>query len=49
VALAILEALGALNAEQLAQMSAFGPQIELENYRKLKVGFSRPTFEMKMV
>ncbi|MCX6066704.1 MAG: asparaginase [Chloroflexi bacterium] len=44
VTLAVLQALGALTEAQLAQMSAFGPQIELENYRKLKVGVSRPTF-----
>ena len=46
VALAILQSLGALNADQLAQMAAFGPQIQLENYRKLKVGVSRPIFEL---
>jgi len=44
VALAILQALGALNAQQLAEMAAFGPQLQLENYRKLKVGVSRPVF-----
>jgi L-asparaginase II len=46
VALAILQWLGALNAEQLAQMAAFGPQVQLENYRKLKVGVRRPAFEL---
>ena len=46
VALAILQSLGALNADQMAQMATFGPQIELENYRKLKVGLSRPTFKL---
>lgn len=47
VALAILKELGALNDEQLASMASFGPQIQLENYRKLKVGVSRPAFELK--
>lgn len=46
VALAILQSLGALNAEQLRQMAAFGPHIQLENYRKLKVGVSRPVFSL---
>jgi len=46
VALAILLGLGALNPEQLAKMSSFGPQIQLENYRKLKVGMSRPAFKL---
>ena len=46
VALAILQALGVLSPEQLAQMAPFGPQIELENFRKLKVGVSRPAFEL---
>jgi L-asparaginase II len=44
VTLAILQALGTLNEAQLAQMSAYGPQIQLENFRKLKVGVSRPVF-----
>ena len=47
VALAILQALGVLSPIQLTQMALFGPQIELENFRKLKVGVSRPAFEMK--
>jgi L-asparaginase II len=46
VTLAILQSLGALNTEQLAQMAAFGPQIQLENYRKLKIGVSRPAFNL---
>ena len=47
VALAILQALGVLSPIQLTQMALFGPQIELENFRKLKVGVSRPAFELK--
>jgi L-asparaginase II len=44
VALAILQALGALSTTQLEQMAKYGPQIQLENFRKLKVGVSRPAF-----
>ena len=47
VGLAILKELGALDETQLAEMASFGPQIQLENYRKLKVGVSRPTFALK--
>ena len=45
-ALAILQALGALNEEQLAKMAAFGPRIQLTNYRKIEVGESRPAFTL---
>jgi L-asparaginase II len=44
VALAVLQALGALTDAQLKQMSKYGPQVQLENFRKLKVGVSRPAF-----
>ncbi len=44
VALAILQSLGLLNEDQLAQMSVFGPQTQLQNYRKLFVGVTRPSF-----
>lgn len=47
VALAILQALGALDSTQLAQLSSFGPEIQLQNYRNLKIGVSRPTFVLK--
>jgi L-asparaginase II len=46
VALALLQNLGALDDELLAQMSAFGPQTQLKNYRKLVVGVSRPSFSL---
>jgi L-asparaginase II len=48
VALAILQALGALDEAQLAQMAAFGPAKKLYNYRKLNVGESRPAFKLKL-
>lgn len=47
VSMAILRALGALDADQLAQLAPFGPEVELYNFRKLKVGSSRPSFELK--
>ncbi len=47
-ALAILQALGALNEAQLAALSAFGPTKQLINYRKLHVGDSRPAFTLEL-
>lgn len=46
VALAILQALGALSAEQLEQLAVFGPTIQLHNFRNLEVGVSRPAFKL---
>jgi L-asparaginase II len=46
VALGILQSLGALDENQLAEMAAFGPQIQLQNFRKLIVGISRPSFTL---
>jgi L-asparaginase II len=46
VTLALLQALGALTETQLGQMAPYGPQIQLENFRHLKVGVSRPAFVM---
>ena len=47
LALAILRGLGALDAEQLKTMSKFGPEIDLVNFRKIKVGVGRPTRSIK--
>ncbi|PJB67387.1 MAG: asparaginase [Anaerolineae bacterium CG_4_9_14_3_um_filter_57_17] len=47
VGLAILQALGALNAAQLAEMSSYGPGVNLYNFRKLQVGFSRPAVKLQ--
>jgi len=47
VGLAILQALGALNEAQLAEMSDYGPGVNLYNFRKLQVGFSRPAFNLQ--
>ena len=44
VMMAILKALGALNESQLEQLAKYGPQVQLENFRKLKVGVSQPAF-----
>ena len=46
VSLAILRALGALTDSQVEQMSAFGPEKTLYNFRKLEVGVSRPAFTL---
>ena len=43
VALSILKTLGVLDDAQLSQLSTFGPVKQLYNYRKLRVGESRPT------
>lgn len=43
VALSILKTLGALGDAQLAELAAFGPVKQLYNYRKLRIGESRPT------
>jgi hypothetical protein len=31
----------------LEQLSGFGPQIQLQNYRKLKIGVSSPAFVLE--
>lgn len=46
VGLAILQALGALSAAALAEMSAYGPSLPLYNFRRLRVGDSRPAFQL---
>jgi L-asparaginase II len=48
VALAILQALGALDAQQLDELSDFGPQRQLQNFRNLKIGVSRPSFVLDL-
>ncbi len=46
VTLEILRQLGALDKEQLAALSAFGPRLPVKNHRGIVVGESRPVFEM---
>ncbi|GAB4502572.1 MAG: asparaginase [Anaerolineales bacterium] len=48
VGLAILQALGALSADELAEMSAYGPGLPLYNFRRLRVGESRPAFHLNL-
>jgi L-asparaginase II len=48
VSLAILKALGALLDSDLEKLSAFGPEKQLYNYRKLNVGQSRPSFQLDL-
>jgi L-asparaginase II len=47
LALAILRGLGALNVDQLKAMSQFGPEIDLVNFRKIKVGVGRTPKSIK--
>jgi L-asparaginase II len=44
VMMAILKTLGVLSEPQLEALAKYGPQVQLENFRKLKVGLSRPAF-----
>lgn len=46
VALEILKQIGALNEEQLRDLSEFGPNLPIQNHRGLTVGESRPIFEL---
>lgn len=48
ISLAILQALGALSDTDLEKLSAFGPQKQLYNYRKLHIGESRPAFKLEL-
>jgi L-asparaginase II len=48
VALAILQALGALSPADLQELAAFGPQNQLYNYRKINIGQSRPSFQLDL-
>lgn len=47
LALAILRGLGAMNEAQLKEVSVFGPEVDLINFRKIKVGVGRPTRSVK--
>lgn len=46
VTLEILRQLGALNAAQLAKLSAFGPTLPVKNHRGIVTGESRPVFTL---
>lgn len=47
VALAILQLLEVLSDGQLAELAGFGPQVELYNFRKLRVGAGQPVFVLE--
>ncbi len=47
VAVEILHQLGALDAEQLGALEAFGPRLPVYNWRKLTVGEGRPVFTLR--
>ncbi len=46
VALAILQALGALSDSELQSLADLGPITQLYNYRKINIGLSRPAFQL---
>ena len=47
VMIEILRQFGILNKTELAELSEFGPINEIFNWRKIKVGESRPVFELE--
>ena len=47
VVLEILRQLGALDAEQLKQLSAFGPRLPIKNHRGIVTGESYPVFKLQ--
>lgn len=47
LALAILRGLGALTPDGLQKMHKFGPEMDLVNFRKIKVGVGRPSRSIK--
>ena len=47
VTLEILRQLGALDAAQLNELSAFGPSLPIKNHRGLVTGESYPVFNLK--
>ena len=46
VSLEVLRQIGALDEATLAALSDFGPCLPRYNWRKIEVGFSRPTFQL---
>jgi L-asparaginase II len=46
VSIEVLRQLGALNQEELASLSAYGPVKQIKNWRKLVVGEARPCFNL---
>lgn len=49
VALEVLRQLGVLQNREAELLSKFGPQIRVQNWRKLDVGMGRPTFRLHFV
>ncbi len=47
IMLEILRQLGILNESELAELAEFGPVNPIYNWRKIKVGESRPVFELR--
>ncbi|MGE5224862.1 MAG: asparaginase, partial [Omnitrophica WOR_2 bacterium] len=46
VALEALRQLGILNRQELQKMEAYGPEFDIHNWRKLKVGQGQPVFQL---
>jgi L-asparaginase II len=44
VSLEILRQLGAISVDELAELTKFGPNFDLYNWRKIHVGAARPVF-----
>jgi L-asparaginase II len=47
VTLEILRQLSVFKAEDMEKLAGFGPQFQVENWRKLKVGLASPCFKLK--
>lgn len=46
VSLEILRQLGAISADELAELTEFGPRFDLYNWRKIHIGSARPVFTL---
>lgn len=49
VAMEILRQSGVLSTTELEALAEFGPQFQVYNWRKILVGYGRPTFELQYV
>jgi L-asparaginase II len=49
VTLEILRQLGAFDLQDLEKLAEFGPEFPVENWRKLKVGWASPCFQLETI
>jgi hypothetical protein len=49
VALEILRQLAVFDTQDLDMLANYGPEFPVENWRKLKVGWASPCFELKFM